>query len=132
MSTQLLIVYYAFFHNIGMYGIIAWRATYDNTFCHIQKIWARLFKIINKKSESVILPSKIEQCYILEALTNNYNILSNEFMMSTNKTRNKIPLLITNKTLTQKSSKTIAIKTFIKLPAQLKTLKNSEKITQTN
>lgn len=53
-------------------------------------------------------------------------------MMSTNKTRNKIPLLITNETLTQKSSKTIAIKTFIKLPAQLKTLKNSEKITQTN
>lgn len=42
----LMIIYYAFFHSIITYGIIAWRGAYKNVLNLIQRIQTRMLRII--------------------------------------------------------------------------------------
>ena len=49
MSTDCLrMVYYAFFHSIISYGIIAWGGAYSNSINLLKRLQLRLLKIINK------------------------------------------------------------------------------------
>ena len=51
MDTKtLMTIYYAFFHSLINYGIIAWGGAYNNNLSLLQKIQTRLLKIISKNN----------------------------------------------------------------------------------
>ena len=47
-SSTLKLIYYAFFHSLINYGIIAWGGAYSNYLGLLQRLQNRLLKIINK------------------------------------------------------------------------------------
>lgn len=129
-ARTLYMIYYAFFHSIGTYGIIAWGGAYGNSLCGVQSVQKRILKIIaikSKVSKNIICktPPSIKQCFLLESVVNNYSSLSNEYRQSNSITRNKIVLPKVNKTKTLKSSLIIPYKIFNALPVHLKSLVSS-------
>lgn len=98
-AFSLMALYYAFFHSIATYGIIAWGGAYDNALSGTQRIQNRLIKTICKKDSKIKLPLSIKECFLLETTLHDYAHLSLTYKQSKNSTRNKIILPKINKTL---------------------------------
>ena len=124
MSYQTLkTIYYAFFHTIINYGIIAWGGACDNNIIMIQKAQNRILKIISKNKFIENKPMNLKQLFASESLLYNYNLLKNNFITSKSITRNKA-IILSKTTLkaSDKSSYIMAIKVFNDLPNDLKIL----------
>lgn len=124
MTTEvLLMIYYAFFHSIINYGIVAWGGAYNNQKKLLQRFQNRLLKIIFKYRSSSKKPMNIMQLFIYQALMYHYPSLSKKFEESNSNTRNKsLQLPQRYREVSSKSSLLIAVRTFNKLPMELKTL----------
>ena len=77
MTTHTLrMIYYALFHSIISYGIIAWGEAYSNSKNLLTKLQIRLFKIINKNKFAVVKnPMSIDQMFTYESLSYHYEDL---------------------------------------------------------
>lgn len=91
MQTETLrIIYYAFFHSLINYGIIAWGGAYNNNLNLLQRLQNRILKIINKNKFIVHQnPLKLEQLFSYESLLYHYDTIKNIFSNSSNRTRYK-------------------------------------------
>ena len=91
MSTNTLrIVYYALFHSITSYGIIAWRGAYSNSKNLLNRLQIRLLKIINKnKFSDDKNPMNIDQIFTYESLSYHYEDLQTVYINSRSTTRKK-------------------------------------------
>lgn len=127
MSTEILMMlYYAFFHSIINYGIIAWGGAYSNCLNLLKNHQKKLLKIVNKNKFNVHSnPLKLEQLFSFESLKYHYNELKDKFLNSNSITRNRsIQLPKRFKTISSKNSIIRAINVFNSLPNKLKTLNN--------
>lgn len=124
MQTETLkIIYYALFHSITNYGIIAWGGAYMNSLYQLQSIQNRLLKIIYKKNFVLKKPLNLHQMFAFESLKYYYNNLKEQHENSKSKTRNKsIILPKIHKTVSNKNNYIKAIKLFNLLPNDLKKL----------
>lgn len=130
METKTLkIIYYALFHSLINYGIIAWGGAYQNKLQLLQKVQTRILKIINKNTFQKIIPLNLKQSFANESLQFYYDNLKYQYSNSASKTRHKmiIPPKY-NKTISTKNSYIKAISIFNKLPNELKTLDMQKKI----
>ena len=64
-------IYYAFFHSIINYGIIAWGGDCDNNIKMIQKAQNRILKIISKNKFIENIPMNLKQLFASESLLYN-------------------------------------------------------------
>ena len=129
MSTNtLFLIYYAFFHSVITYGIIAWGGAYNNQVKILQNLQNRILKIISKNTFVVNnYPLQVEQMFKLESVVFHYSELTEIYKTSVNKTRFKsIPLPKIHKTISYKDSNFIAVKIFNQLPENLKVLSNKQ------
>lgn len=128
MTETLLMIYYAFFHSIINYGIIAWGGCYPNNLNMLQKLQTKILKIvfnnislINKK------PLKLQQLFAFVSLTYHYDALKDKFINSNSITRNKnLPLPTIHKSVGSKSSIFKATGIYNCLPNELKILRNAK------
>ena len=123
-TNTLMTIYYAFFHNVINYGIIAWGGANPTQTNMIQQIQNKLLKIIfkNKFQESNV-PLHVKQMFTLESLCCHYQILKDTFNNSSSNTRKKsLQLPQMSKSISDKNSFVIAMKAFNELPNDLKTL----------
>lgn len=131
MSTDnLRMLYYALFHSIATYGILAWGGAYSGRLICLQNLQNKLLKIVNKnKFIHEKNPLNIEQTFSHESLQYHYNILRKKYTESNQITRNKsiqIPKRLRN--ISIKNSYIRAITYYNRLPIHLKTLKNKYSI----
>ena len=91
MDTKtLMIIYYAFFHSLINYGVIAWGGAYDNNMKLIQSIQKKILKIINKNKFSQINPPlEIRKLFQLESISFHYASSRTKYINSASQTRNK-------------------------------------------
>lgn len=121
--NTLKIIYYAFFHSLISYGIIAWGGAYTNKLQLLQTVQTRILKIINKNTFQKINPLNLKQLFASESLRHNYNSLKDQYVKSTSRTRHKA--IITPKyykTVSTKNNYIKAINIFNKLPNEFKML----------
>ena len=133
MQTKtLMTIYYAFFHSVISYGIIAWGGAYSSTLRVLQNIQYKILKIISKNSFIIQkYPLNLDKQFIFESLYFHYKTLKEKYLESISNTRNKsIELPKLTKTISKKSSYIIAILNFNKLPKGLKTLTCSKLTTK--
>ena len=107
MSTDCLrMVYYAFFHSIISYGMIAWGGAYSNSINLLKRLQIRLLKIVNKnKFITDTNPIYLDQILAYESLSYHYNELQLIYLTSNKTTRNKsIQILKRVKTISSKNS----------------------------
>lgn len=129
MQTKtLLMLYYAFFNSIIIYGIIAWGGLYKNSLRPLQNLQNRILKIIYKnKFVTIGRPLNIEQLFTFESLVYHYDELKNIYKDQTINTRKKsIQLPKISKTISNKNSYIVAIRTFNSLTNDLKNLEYSK------
>lgn len=128
MQTDILrMIYYAFFHSIINYGIIAWGGAYMNYLNLLQNVQKRILKIVNKNTFVSENPMNLRQLFAYESLQYYYNVNSDKFSKSNSVTRNKniqIPKIY--KTVNDKNSYIKAIKLFNSLPNEYKLLNISK------
>lgn len=127
-SDTLLLIYYAFFHSIATYGIIAWGSAYANCLNQLQALQNKILKIISKNTFlNVNRPLNIKTAYELECLLYHYQSLKEKYCKSKSVTRMKI-LVQPKNTLSvgSKNSYSTAIKLFNLLPNERKTLSTSK------
>lgn len=129
-SSVLMTLYYALFHSIATYGIIAWGGAYENALSGLQRAQNRIIKVIRAKNPNIKLPLSIKECFLLETVFQNYCNLSKSFNESNKCTRNKIILPTINKTLQKNSSNIVSIKIFNALDSNLKTIENNKNYTK--
>ena len=123
MSTDCLrMVYYAFFHSIISYGMIAWGGAYSISINLLKRLQIRLLKIINKnKFLTNKNPIYLDQIFAYESLSYHYNESQLIYLTSNKTTRNKsIQLPKRLKTISSKNSFIRAL--MICLPNELKTI----------
>lgn len=116
-------IYYAFFHSIINYGIIAWGGAYKNNINLLQNLQKRILKIVNKNNFVQNNPMNLEKLYAYESLLFHYVDLKTKYQNSSSKTRNKniiIPKF--KKKVSNKKCYLKAISVFNLLPNELKTL----------
>lgn len=119
--NTLMKIYYAFFHSLISYGIIAWGGVYKTTVHLLQNIQIKILKVINKYHFSLENPLNIKQIFTLESLKFHYDKFKKMYITSESKTRNKNLLLPKmNKAISDKNSYIVAIKAFNNLPNNLK------------
>lgn len=124
----LKIIYYALFHSVISYGIIAWGGAYQREIQLLQAIQNRIIKIINKNTFPSITPLNLKQLFEYESLRFFYNHIKEEYTNSNSRTRRKLVLPPKyNKRISTKNSYITAINMYNGLPNELKTLnlKNS-------
>ena len=123
-QKTLIIIYYALFHSVISYGIIAWGGAFPNQIIILERLQTKILKIINKdKFVTNNYPRNIHQRYGLESLLYHYDSLKSSFIMSNSKTRNKsLQLPKMDKKASNKSSYLKAICLFNSLPNDLKVL----------
>ena len=121
----LRMIYYAYFHSIINYGIIAWGAVYNNNLDLLRNLQKRILRIVHKnKCICQDYPMNLKQLFTYEALGYHYTNLKDQYSTSSSITRNKT-LIIPNH---QKTILALRIviwrpsKTYNKLPSDLKTL----------
>ena len=131
MDTKtLMTIYYAFFHSLINYGIIAWG---NNNLTLLQKIQTRILKLISKNNFLANIPLNVNQLFTLKALVYPYEDLSAIYKANISKTRKKcIQLPKTKKAISNKSSYLVALKTFNTLYNELKSLFGSKKTKSKN
>ena len=127
MTTGTLrVVYYALFHSIISYGIIAWGGVYSTSKSLLDSLQKRLLKIINKnKFTGDKNPMSLDQIFSYESLSYHYEELQSVFINSNSISRNKrilIPRRYLN--ISSKSSLMRAIMQFNKLSNELKKIRN--------
>lgn len=117
-------IYYALFHSIMSYGIIAWGGAYTNKTRNLQTLQNRILKIISKNQFlNNKQPLNLEQQFTFDSLQYFYEELSYKFSTSISNTRNKsIQMPKYYKRVSNKSSYLRAIYYFNRLPNNLKTL----------
>ena len=117
------IIYFALFHSIMNYGIIAWGGAYNNSTEVLQRVQNRILKIINKNSFIQNHPMNIKQLFAYTSLISNYSTLKELYLNSNSITRKKsIAVPKRNKTVSEKSNYITSIKIFNGLPNDMKTL----------
>lgn len=125
-DDTLRMIYYALFHSVTCYGIIAWGGAYTNNLGLLQRLQNRMLKIINKnKFLTLSNPLRFDQQFVFESLRYHYNNLKSMFLESASVTRTKqlgIPRM--NKTVSKKRSYIVAMINFNRLPNDLKVVKN--------
>lgn len=127
MSTDTLrMIYYAFFHSIVNYGILAWGGGYSRNKNSLQRLQTRLLGIVNKNQFLTANTTfNLDQLYAFESLNFHYNKLRETYSKSISITRNKSILLPKIcKTVGSKSSYIKAITIYNSLPNNLKALNN--------
>ena len=84
MTTNTLrMIYYALFHSIISYEIIAWGGAYSNSKNLLIKLQIRLIKIINKNKFTVDKnPMSIDQIFTYESLSYHYEDLQTTYINS--------------------------------------------------
>ena len=117
----LKVIYYAFFHSVINYGIIALGDVYKNNQNLLQNIQNRLLKLVFKNTFEQNKPMNIKQLFTWDCLKYYYNEMETIFTNSNSKTRNKAILLPKIDKSKRKSNHITAIKTFNQLPNELKT-----------
>lgn len=124
-------IYYAFFHSIATYGIIAWGGAYNNNLNLLQALQNRIIEIINKNKFVAENPLNLVQSFTLESILYYYEKLKEEFLKSESKTRRKLVTLPEynkmDKRVSDKSSLLRAINTFNFMPNDLKILSLNKK-----
>lgn len=125
-QKTLMIVYYALFHSILSYGIIAWGGAYPTQIILLQRLQYKLLGIIGKdRFVYGNVPCNIEQQFALESILRHYETLSGLFAESTSVTRYKsIQLPKRTKTVSSKRSYIRAVLIFNSLPNEYKTIDN--------
>lgn len=124
-SKTMIMVYYALFHGVMNYGIIAWGSACTTTLSPLQNLQNKLLRIISKKNQCLIAkhPLRLDQAFILESVLFHYHEFSTKFTTSKSLTRNKslqMPKL--NKTIYKNSSYITALRTYNSMPNDLKSL----------
>lgn len=118
-QSSLLVVYYALFHSIVNYGILAWGGAYKGVVKVLENVQNKIIKIIGAPLGLNLL--RVNQNFQLEALFYHYKDLSLRYTNSTSKTRNRnIQLPIVRRTIGTRSSYIVAIAVFNALPSNLK------------
>ena len=129
MTTEnLRMIYYALFHSISSYGIIAWGSAYEGRTKSLQSLQNRLLKLVNKNNFIYDKnPLNIEQTFTLESLLYHYKELEDKYIETDKVTRNKsIQIPKRYRRISIKNSYIRAITTFNKLPNELKTITNKK------
>lgn len=128
LTETLLMIYYAFFHSIINYGIVAWGGCLPSHKLMLNKLQSKLLKIIfNNRFETDRKPLNIDQLFALESLWYHYNELKNKYSNSNSVTRRGSVLLpLIFKTIGSRDSYIKAIHLFNNLPNELKTLSCSK------
>lgn len=127
-KKSLMTIYYAFFHSIATYGIIAWGGAYNNVLHLLESLQRRLLKIISKNNNDFTKPLTIKGSFDIECLLYFYTNLREKYRESSSITRNKIlNLPRINKSVNFKNSELVAIKLFNILPNELKKLNLKKK-----
>lgn len=130
MNTETLyMLYYAFFHSVISYGIIAWGGAYKGRTTCLQRLQTRLLKIINKNNfTQQNYPLNILQTFEFNAILRHYTELKQLYLDSNKITRNKnLQIPKRHKNISIKNSYIRALMLFNKLPNDLKIL-NSKNI----
>ena len=130
MTTDTLrMIYYALFHSICSYGIIAWGGAYSNSKNLLIKLQIRLLKIINKNKFAVDKnPISIDQIFSYESLSYHYEELQTTYINSNSNTRKKhIQIPRRHLAVSIKNSYIRAITHFNNLPNELKTIRNKNR-----
>lgn len=130
MNTKTLImIYYALFHSLINYGIIAWGGAYENSISILQNIQNKVLKIIKKNNFLELqTPLSIRQSFHLQSINHHYEKLRKLYSASKSSTRYKsLQLPKNSKTVSNRNSELVAIKIFNKLPISMKNLTESKK-----
>ena len=89
-TDTMRLIYYAFFHSLINYGIIAWGGAYNNYRNLLQRQQTRLLKLINKNQFiNDKNPLNLEQLFTLNSLLKHYDILQEQFTTTKKTTRFK-------------------------------------------
>lgn len=122
LTETLRMIFFAFFHSVASYGIIAWGCAYGNNLGLLQRLQYRLLKIVNKnKFFTTQNPPRIDQLHAYAALIFHYHELKQKFVNSTSTTRNKqLRLPKINKTIGKKMSMVTATSIYNRLPMEFK------------
>lgn len=123
-TDVLALMYYALFHSIATYGIIAWGGAYRNSVDGLQRIQNKLTKIISK-NRSLIRnqPLTLKQSFTYESVLYHFANLRDIYLNRITKTRFKtIPIPKITKTISNKNSYVEATRIYNELPSELKKL----------
>ena len=72
-TDTLMMLYYALFHSVAIYGILAWGGAYNNNLSRLQILQNRLLKIASKNTFLLNnYPLNLEQKFAHEAITYHY------------------------------------------------------------
>ena len=126
LPSTLTSIYYALFHNIAIFGIVAWGGTYGNHIKPIVSLQNKLIKILNTNCDNEIM--KITESFKLNALLYYYNNLKTVYINNNSVTRNKsIKIPKIKKQLCYNRCYISAIRSFNKLPNNYKILEDKKK-----
>ena len=119
-------IYYALFHSIISYGIIARGGVYSNNKNLLIQLQIRLLKIINKNKFTVDKnPMSIDQIFTYASLSYHYEDLQTAYINSNSNTRKKsMQIRRRHLTVSVKNSSIRGITQFNNLPNELKTIRN--------
>ena len=126
LADALRMIYYALFHSIINYGIIAWGCVYSTNQYMLQKLQYKLLKLVNKNKLIIDKnPLNLEQLFAYESLIFHYKELTDKYLSSNSITRNKSILIPQRyKAISSKNSRIKAISLFNSLPNNLKNICN--------
>ena len=86
----LRMIYYAYFHSIIYYSIIAWGGVYNNNLDLLLNLQKRILRIVHKnKFICQDYPMNLEQSFTYEALGDHYTNFKDQYSTSSSITRNK-------------------------------------------
>ena len=133
MTTDTLrMIYYALFHSIISYGILAWGGAYSNGKSLLDRLQRRLLKIINKNKFIIDKnPMSLDQIFSYESLSYHYEELQSALINSNSTTRKEsIQVPRRHLTISSKISHIRAIMQFNNLPNEVKIIihKHTKKI----
>ena len=120
----LMMLYFALFHSVATYGILAWGGAYNNNLSRLQRLQNRLLKIASKNTFQLNnYPLNLEQTFAHEAIVYHYADLRDIRKNRKTNTRKKaIPIPEITNSVINKNSYIVALRIFNELPNNLKVL----------